>query len=79
MSPRYSGWYRRFSFFSKLRTSGYCSHCKSELSSSEVVDSRSAWCEKCTSVVEMSCFRVPGWVMGVVTLLAAGYIGDLFV
>lgn len=47
----------------------YCASCKTELPTSCVSRARLAWCPECRSLVGMSCFQVPGWVVGVLLLL----------
>lgn len=47
----------------------YCANCKEKLAISRISDENSAWCPQCRRIVDMSCFQVPGWVLGVVVML----------
>lgn len=51
-------------------TTCYCASCKEELALFQITDEDLAWCPQCRRIVDMSCFQVPGWVMGVVVMLA---------
>jgi len=51
-------------------TSCYCASCKEELAIFRITDEDLAWCPECRRVVDMSWFQVPGWVLGVVVMLA---------
>ncbi|MGE0755700.1 MAG: hypothetical protein AB7O38_01705 [Pirellulaceae bacterium] len=48
----------------------YCAHCKRPLTSSRILDERSAWCAQCRNIVDVACFQVPSWVVGVTVFLA---------
>lgn len=47
----------------------YCANCKKELPICRISDAESAWCPRCKRIVDMSCFQVPGWIVGIVVML----------
>ncbi len=47
----------------------YCAACKKELPISSITGENSAWCAECSRVVDLSCFKVPGWVTAVLVVL----------
>ena len=53
-----------------IMTPAYCSQCKGPLTTPNMLDQHNAFCAKCDRLVVTSCFQVPGWVIGVILLLA---------
>lgn len=78
MSSQLAQWQSYLSIWTQTKTAGYCSKCKSNLSSAEVIDSNAAWCPHCRRIVRMSCFQVDAWIMGVLLTLSTGFAAGLW-
>ena len=72
MGAGQAGWHRTFSAAGQSIAPCYCAKCRRALSTSKIFDPKSAWCPECKNIVDMTCFQVPSWVMGVLMALVAG-------
>ena len=79
MGARYVFRSRRHIFCYRTKTPCYCANCKQALSISRILDSQSAWCPECKEIVDISCFQVQSWIMGVLVVLAAVANAELWV
>ena len=48
-----------------------CSHCRRRIDRTRIVGRNTAWCSHCQDAVQLSCFEIQGWILGVLLVLAA--------